>query len=174
MKLNVGCGGRDLPGYTGVDAVPRPAAKIVAPATKIPLADGSCDEVMAIHLFEHLVPWEGPVALAEWYRLLQPGGKLVLEMPDLKKFCANILKILDGGVVMAGKHPDQAGMWGGWGDPRLKDPYMLHRWAYTFATIKPLLEQAGFTKITEHETVFHPIGRNVRDFRVECYKPKSA
>lgn len=171
MRLNVGCGGRIIEGYTGVDAVPRPAANIVAPADKIPLPDGSCEEVMAIHLFEHLVPWEAPIALAEWYRLLQPGGKLVLEMPDLKKCCQNVLTILAGGRIMAGKHPNQAGMWGLYGDDRLEDPYMLHRWGYTFQTIKPLLEAVGFQKITEHATIYHPIGRHVRDFRVEAIKP---
>lgn len=171
LRLNIGAGGKRVPGYKGVDVVPRPGADIIAPAGNIPLADGSCDEIMAIHLFEHLREWEVGEVLAEWIRLLKPGGKLVLEMPDLKKCCQNILKILDGGVIMAGKHPDQAGMYGLYGDPRLKDPYMLHSWAYTYQTIKPILESAGFQKITEHPTVFHPIGRHVRDFRVEAFKP---
>lgn len=171
MRLNIGCGGRRIPGYTGVDVVKRPAADIVAPAGKIPLADGSCEEIMAIHLFEHLLPWEAPDVLKEWHRLLAPGGKLVLEMPDLKKCCENILKILKGGVVIAGKHPDQAGMYGLYGDPRLEDVWMLHRWSYTYQTIKPILEAAGFNKVTEHVTVFHPVGRNLRDFRVEAIKP---
>lgn len=170
-RLNVGCGGRRIPGYIGIDAVARPAADYIAPADQLPFDAGSCDEVMAIHLFEHILPWEADKALLEWFRVLKPGGKLVLEMPDLRKCCENVLKILAGGVVMAGKHPDQAGMWGLFGDDRLRDPYMLHRWGYTFKTIKPLLERAGFQKITEHPTVFHPIGRHVRDFRVEAIKP---
>lgn len=170
MRLNVGCGGRRLPGYTGVDVTTRPAADIVAPAGAIPLPDGSCEEVMAIHLFEHLLPWEAPAVLAEWHRLLKPGGRLVLEMPDLRKCCENVLTILAGGTILAGKHPNQAGMWGLYGDERLEDPYMLHRWGYTFQTIRPMLEAAGFREITEHPTVFHPIGRNVRDFRVEAVR----
>lgn len=171
MRLNVGCGGRRIPGYVGVDAVSRPAADYIAPADKLPFPAGSCDEVMAIHLFEHILPWDAQKALAEWHRVLKPGGRLVLEMPDLEKCCRNILKILAGGTVMAGKHPDQAGMWGLFGDDRLRDPYMLHRWGYTFKTIKPKLEAAGFKEITEHPTIYHPIGRNVRDFRVEAIKP---
>lgn len=170
MRLNVGCGGRRLDGYVGVDAVARPAADYIAPADKLPFEAGSCDEVMAIHLFEHILPWEADKALLEWFRVLKPGGKLVLEMPDLRKCCENVLKILAGGVVMAGKHPDQAGMWGLFGDDRLRDPYMLHRWGYTFQTIKPKLEAVGFRKVKELPTVFHPIGRNVRDFRVEAVK----
>lgn len=170
LRLNIGCGGRRIPGYTGVDVVKRPAADIVAPAGKIPLADGSCEEIMAIHLFEHLLPWEAADVLKEWHRLLAPGGKLVLEMPDLKKCCENILKQLKGIEVMAGKHPHQAGLWGLYGDDRLRDPYMLHRWGYTFKTIKPILEEAGFRNLQEFRTVYHPIGRDVRDFRVEAIK----
>lgn len=170
IKVNVGCGGRRIPGYVGVDAVQRSAADYVSPADNLPFSDRSCEEVMAIHLFEHILPWDAPKALLEWFRVLQPGGRLILEMPDLYKCCKNIITILDGGTVMAGKHPDQAGMWGAYGDSRLKDPYMLHRWGYTFKTIKPLLQDAGFRKITEHRTIFHPIGRDVRDFRVEAIK----
>ena len=166
MKLNIGCGGRRLEGYTGVDAVERPAADIIAPAHKVPLPDGCADEVLAIHLVEHLLPWELPAALSEWHRLLAKGGTLVLEMPDLIKCCRNILE----GRVPAGKHPDQLGMWGLFGDNRLEDPYMLHRWAYTFKTLAPLVKTAGFCKIAERPTRYHPVGREHRDFRLEAIK----
>ena len=52
MRLNVGAGGRILKGYTGIDIVKRPGADIIAPADKIPLPDGSCEEVLAVHLVE--------------------------------------------------------------------------------------------------------------------------
>ena len=53
MRLNIGCGEKRLPGYTGVDVVARGAADIVAPAQQIPLANNVADEVLAIHLLEH-------------------------------------------------------------------------------------------------------------------------
>lgn len=164
VRLNIGCGNKRLPGYTGVDAVPRPAADIVAPANKIPLADGVADEVMAIHLVEHILPWELKETLTEWHRLLAPGGLLVLELPDLLKCCKNIL------AGRTGKHPDQLGMWGLFGDNRLEDTYMLHRWSYTFATLSPIVASVGFVKVTERETRFHPAGRGIRDFRLEARK----
>lgn len=167
LRINLGCGGRRLPGYVGVDAVERPAADIVAAADKLPFGDNQAEEVMAIHLAEHLLPWDLPVALAEWFRVMKPGGRLVLELPDLMKCCRNILD----GVMKGGKHPDQLGMWGLFGDSRLKDRWMLHSWSYTFKTLEPLVKEAGFVKITEHRTVFHPAGRDVRDFRLEAVKP---
>ena len=167
MKLNIGCGNRRLPGYTGVDAVQRDAVDIIAPAHKIPLADGVAEEVLAVHLLEHLYPWEAPAAIAEWFRLLRPGGKLVLEMPDLLKACKNIAEGLKGR-----KHPDQLGMWALYGDDRAKDPFMLHRTGYWFERLKPLVEAAGFERVTEHPTQFHGVGRGVRDFRLEAFRPE--
>jgi predicted SAM-dependent methyltransferase len=167
-KLNVGCGGRRIAGYTGVDAVAeRSAAEIIARADAIPLPDGSVEEIMAIHLIEHVHLWEAPNLLREWFRLLMPGGLLVLEMPDLMKCCRNIVE----GYSYAGKHPDQAGLWGLFGDPRQADPFMGHKWSYTFKTLRPMVAEAGFTDITERPTQWHPVGRDRRDFRLEARKP---
>lgn len=168
MRLNIGCGHRRIEGYTGVDAVERPAADIVAPAGRIPLEDSCAEEILAVHLVEHILPWELPDVLREWCRLLEPNGSLVLEMPDLLKCCKNIIENRGGS-----KHPEQLGMWGLFGDKRLEDPYMLHRWAYTFETLAPLVTAAGFEQIVEKPTAYHPVGRGIRDFRLEARKPRS-
>jgi predicted SAM-dependent methyltransferase len=167
LRINVGCGGRRIPGYIGVDAVERSGADLIAPANKIPLGDGCADEVLAVHLVEHLVPWDLHETLQEWFRLLKPGGSLILEMPDLIKCCKNIID----GRMRGGKHPDQLGMWGLFGDDRYQDPYMLHRWSYTFKTLEPKVAAVGFVKIVERPTIFHPAGRDFRDFRLEAKRP---
>jgi SAM-dependent methyltransferase len=166
MKLNIGAGGRRIEGYTGVDAVQRPAADIIARADNIPLPDSSVDEIMAIHLFEHFYRWECEGVLAEWRRLLKPGGRLVLELPDLIKCCKNII---DGRMV-GGKHPDQLGHWGLYGDPRESDPYMAHRWGWSPKTLGALLKANGFTDIRQEPTQWHPAGREFRDMRVVAVK----
>ena len=165
MRLNVGCGKRILDGYVNIDAVPREGVDIVAPALKIPLSGGGAEELMAIHLFEHIEPWDAPKALAEWHRLLAPGGLLVLEMPDIVKCAQNLIKLIDRGDP---KQLASLAMHGIYGDASLKDPWMLHRWGYTFKTLAPMLKAAGFTKIREATTQWHPIGRAHRDFRVEA------
>lgn len=162
MRVNIGCGKHVLDGWTNVDAVRSPLAKrdpeIFADVSSIPLPDASADEIMAIHVFEHVFRWESEKVLAEWARILKPGGKLAMEMPHLVKVCKN---------VISGR-PDQMGMWGLYGDPKLGDPYMVHRWLWTTESLTPLLKAAGFTDIVEVPTQWHPAGRQHRDFRIEA------
>lgn len=171
MKINVGCGYHVLDGWTNVDV--QRAAKaprdpeILADALHIPLPSGCADELMAIHLFEHFYAWDAPLALAEWHRLLKPGGLLVLEMPDIKKCAANLIRLVDGEDI---KSLDSLAMWGIYGDPGAKDPWMNHKWGYTPKTLKGLLKRAGFGSFVDAPTKWHPIGRQMRDFRVESRK----
>jgi hypothetical protein len=160
VKLNIGCGGRQLTGYIGVDAVERSAAQIIAPAHKIPRPDASVSEIIAIHLWEHFYRWECDKVIAEWRRLLVPRGRLVLELPNIIKCCENLIS----GISV--KHPDQLSYWGLFGDPRGQDPYMAHRWGWTPVTLREFLLANGFDNVWEEPTQFHPIGRDRRDMRI--------
>lgn len=164
LRLNVGCGRKRLNGYVNIDVVSRSGAEpdIVCDFTKspIPLDDECASEVLAVHVFEHFFPWECEALLADWHRLLMPGGKLALEMPDIVKCARNLVA----------SSPDNISYWGIYGDPRHRDPFMMHKWGWTFATIKPLLVSNGFGNVKEKQTVFHRCGKVHRDFRVEAWK----
>lgn len=175
MRINFGCGARVLDGYFNIDAAhaagaPRKPELVEAlrfaqdgsVIQQIPLPDGCADELMAIHVLEHVYRWECDALLLEWKRLLRPGGRLVLELPDLMKCCENIVS----GYVQAGKHPDQAGMWGLYGDPRERNPLMCHRWGWTPRTLEDFLVAHGFVDIEEQPTHWHPVGRERRDMRI--------
>jgi hypothetical protein len=170
LRLNIGSGKYSLDGYVNIDAAVSPnaprAPDIVCDVKKIPLPDACAIEVMGIHIFEHLYRWECDEAIREWWRLMRPAGVLILEMPDLLKFCANILE----GRNDRGRYPDQLGMWAMYGDPKTKDPLMCHRWGWTFKTLSEFLWLHGFKKCRETQTQWHPIGRGVRDFRIEALK----
>jgi predicted SAM-dependent methyltransferase len=167
VRLNIGSGNKRLPGYTGVDAVAREAADIVAPAWAIPLGDGAVEEIMAIHVFEHFYRWECDDVIVEWKRLLKSGGKLVLELPDFLKACQNVVS----GFHKPGKHPDQLNYWAAYGDPRTKDPFMAHRWGWTPDALMDFLKSYGFTDIKHVETQFHRTGKLHRDMRIEAMAP---
>lgn len=164
LKLNLGCGRHVLDGWFNVDVQRSPRAKrdpeLLSDVRKIDLPDGCASTIMAIHLWEHLYRWECDKVIVEWHRLLEKGGELILEMPDLLKFCANIIQ----------NKTDQMGMWGLYGDPTEKDPYMCHRWGWTFSTLKPFLQDAGFIDIREEVTQWHRCGRDDRDFRIVARK----
>lgn len=163
MRINVGCGRMVLDGWTNCDVQVSPKAlrppEILCDAGAIPLQSGVADEVMALHLIEHFYLWEVPAVLAEWRRLLKPGGRLILELPNLEAACRNLL---------SGRN-DQMCMWPLYGDPGHEDPYMCHRWGYTPKTIKELLVGNAFAEVRVLPPKTH--GRRVnRDMRVEAVR----
>lgn len=167
LRISLGCGRHTMDGWFCIDAVQDSRASrqldMVSDVKKINLPDGCAQEILAVHLWEHLYRWECDDTIEEWKRLLRPKGKLALEMPDLMKFCRNIL---DG--VKGRKHEDQFGLWGAYGDPFTKDPLMCHHWGWTYKSIKPFLEEHGFVDVLERPTEWHLNGQNIRDFRVEA------
>lgn len=88
MKLHLGCNTNRKEGWLNLDIMPGPGVDIVSSAHELPsIEDGVVDEILAEHLFEHFSFYEAQRALAEWYRVLRPGGILVIECPDLVALC---------------------------------------------------------------------------------------
>lgn len=167
MRIHVGCGKRYLSGYTNTDIQVTPGAirapDILCPMGRIPLPDGCADEILGVHVWEHLARWECDEVIAEWRRLLKPGGDLVLELPDALKCARNLIRYAtEGGKVL-----QQQAVWGLWGDDTLRDPYMLHRHGWWPASLEAYLREHGFGHIKHAPTVWHPAGRKHRDMRIE-------
>lgn len=91
--LELGCGGtKTIPNATGVDRVPNGAAipnvpgmvsvaDVVADVEKdLPFEPESQDVVIARHVLEHCLDSVG--TLNKWKRVIRPGGKLVVAVPD--------------------------------------------------------------------------------------------
>ena len=170
MKIHIGCGKKVLDGWVNCDIVRHPKAprdpELLCDARSIPLDDGVADVVMAIHNFEHYYRWECDDVITEWKRLLKPGGRLILELPDLIKCCENILK----GRKSRNGDPDQLGRWGLYGDPRYKDKYMCHPWGWAPDELMDFLKSHGFIKTQHLQTQFHRSGMAHRDMRIEAVK----
>lgn len=90
-KLNLGCGDTILEGYLNADLY-NPKAQVKADAIKLPFPDNRFEEVFACHIFEHLNPYKVADILTEWKRVIKPGGKLIMEMPDILELCKNFEK----------------------------------------------------------------------------------
>jgi beta-1,4-mannosyl-glycoprotein beta-1,4-N-acetylglucosaminyltransferase len=91
MKLNLGCGDTLLDGYVNADLY-NPAAHVKADAYSLPFPNERFEELFACHIFEHLSPYKIADTLIEWKRVLKPGGKLIMEMPDILEICKNFEK----------------------------------------------------------------------------------
>ena len=87
IKLNLGSGGELIPGYISVDKHDI-RAQVIADVTTMELPDNTVDEIIAIHLFEHISPYKAMDTLKRWCRWLKPKCKLIMEMPDIAKLCA--------------------------------------------------------------------------------------
>ena len=92
VKLHLGCGTVHLDGWINTDNYDLKKADVKMDATKIPLPDGSVDELYSSHLLEHFDYFEGIAILKEWYRVLKNGGKMFLETPDLLALCHKFIE----------------------------------------------------------------------------------
>lgn len=79
LKLDLGAGAVSPEGFTPLGAA---HGSGVYP---LPYADGSADEIRASHLLEHFAECEVPAVLADWVRVLRPGGMLKVAVPDFGK-----------------------------------------------------------------------------------------
>jgi len=93
-KLNLGCGGNPSEGYTNVDVFKGPGIDEVFQLDAIPYENGTISAILSQHSLEHVTFDRVEKALKEWYRVLCPGGELILKMPDLALSCQGYLKAL--------------------------------------------------------------------------------
>lgn len=91
IRLNIGSGGIEYPGYLSVDLYDE-RANIIMDVTKLDLEPNSVSEILAIHVFEHLNPYHCLDTLKSWRRILRPGGRLVMEMPDIEQLCRRFVE----------------------------------------------------------------------------------
>jgi len=154
VRFDIGCGHKHEEGWVRVDfAVDRKkvsnqggvgeTAKPLLPDIEcdiraIPVPDNFVDEARAIHVIEHFYPWDAPKVLREWVRILKPGAQLALERPSLDKFCA---------LMDVPNCPPYLTYWGLYGDPRLEDELMMHRWCYTERSLGTLMQKCGLVDL---------------------------
>ena len=83
-KLHIGCGPFVMEGWLNVDInCHRPDIRYMDAGKPYPFPDYSFDYIYSEHLFEHLSVEEQTVMLQECYRILKPGGRMRLAMPNL-------------------------------------------------------------------------------------------
>ena len=169
VKLNLGCGDKILDGYINVDVAPsrrgnRP--NVICDLRQLTVASNTVDEILAVHVVEHFWRWEVVGILKEWVRTLKPGGKMILECPNLQSACEEFLKNPD--VSSLPGQEGQRTMWVFYGDPAWKDPLMIHRWGYTPLSLARVMNEAGLKDLKQEAAQFKL--REPRDMRITGIK----
>ncbi len=166
MKLNLCCGNKHLEGFVNVDfpddwhlSPPDMSWNLRDP---LPYGDEVADEIHCFHGFEHFYRFEADEILADWVRVLKPGGLLVLEVPCLDKIIGIFNKAVQQGIPP----PENMTMGGLYGDLSQRSEAMSHRWCYSIGELKHMMESCGL------ETEMKPPQTHiaVRDMRLEGRK----
>jgi hypothetical protein len=131
MRLDLGAGAVSPPGFTPMgNAHGTPVFPLAA------VADASCDVVRASHVLEHFPFREVPAVLAEWVRVLKPGGVLRIAVPDFAKVAESYLA--------GANQPTEAFLMGG-----QVDDADFHKALFDVETLKRALAQAGLMLIRQ-------------------------
>ena len=140
MKLHLGCGPRFIDGYTHIDAVPHDHVDIVSTIDKLPfIQDETVDVVYSCHVLEHFQRNVAVDVLAEWCRVLKPGGTIRTAVPDFEAICQVYTETKDLGLVIGPLFGRQNYL------------YNFHYNVYDFAAITNDLVAAGFENVRHYD-----------------------
>ena len=92
MRLNLGCGADRRDGYVNVDLRADVADHVGDVARLDWLDDGTVDEILALDILEHFPAARTADVLAEWRRVLDFDGTLIVRVPNLHMICSLIVE----------------------------------------------------------------------------------
>jgi hypothetical protein len=88
LSLNLGSGGKGLPGWVNIELTRHQDTTICLDIRrKLPFASESAVRVLAEHIIEHIDFVDDlPLVLSELHRVLEPGGVLRIIVPDAERY----------------------------------------------------------------------------------------
>lgn len=143
-KLDV-CGGRNPYNpkeFLNVDIVDFPQVDLVFDIREtFPIQENKILEIVSAATLEHFRKHHNEHILKEFFRILQPGGKLRVCTPDIEAIANALLAGEDLDVVnqhFFGKFKTED-----------TDDYDVHKWMYPAKEMIRALEKIGFTKVQQ-------------------------
>lgn len=149
LRINVGSSSRHVDGWISVDILRDPEGLCLRMDATLPwpFASGAAAAIASEHVIEHIDPAAMPGFVAEAFRVLRPGGRLRLSTPNLRGIAEaylaedpDVLAAHRGHGYTARTHAD------------LLNNYLHefgHVHVYDVASLRLLLEDAGFTDVRE-------------------------
>lgn len=144
IKLHIG-GKETHRDWTILDVEERPEVDIVSDASCLDtIADESVSVIYASHVVEHFhYGLDGKLVetLSEWHRVLQPGGKLLISVPDLKTLC---WLFVNPSFTVYERHHIMRIIFGG-----QTNPYDVHYTGFDYEILCLYLQEAGFDEVEQ-------------------------
>jgi predicted SAM-dependent methyltransferase len=145
IRLHIG-GQEPHPDWKIFDIENRPEVDFIGDAASLQrFADNSIEAIYASHVLEHFyygLENELINTLTEWHRVLQPGGRLYISVPDLKTLC---WLYLNPNLVTLERHHLMRVMFGG-----QTNQFDVHKVGFDVEILALYLGEAGFQS---YETV---------------------
>jgi ubiquinone/menaquinone biosynthesis C-methylase UbiE len=125
---------------------PEQGEVVAADARAIPLPDECADLVTMLDVVEHLTPAELAASLREGYRLLRPGGRILVHTFPTRTLYAVTYRLQRWAV------PTRLRRWPR--DPRNEWERSMHVNEQTIATLRGALRSAGFNQVDVHPGIW--------------------
>lgn len=155
MKLNLGCRNRPIPGFKGMDIDAHEGVDFVGDVSDLSQFDSdSVEEIYASHILEHFPHPRTKAVLREWNRVLVPGGKLYVAVPDF-------------GMVVNICYKNSMNDWVRnflWGDQEYKTAF--HYNGFDEASLTELLYKSGFKESERVESFGICPSRDCSELRI--------
>ena len=153
-RLDFGCGAKQpKSGFVGVDIRKFPHVKYVCNAWEISqlVRHSSILEIYSRHFLEHLTFAQADMTLQAWNKIIVPGGKMQVIVPDIRY---HIDQFLDDNASAKSeansnwslKEHAIAGFWG-WQREGNSKVWDVHKSGYDFMLIHEKLSEHGFINI---------------------------
>lgn len=144
IKLNLGCGKDIRDGYTNMDIDPM-SDKVVKHDVEdlSDFADNTVSEILAFDIIEHVPLRKINPTIKEWCRVLCPGGKLVIQTPDIEVIFNDYYRQARAGNITWARF---SGIIHG-----KDEPFQTHYVSLSFQWLKEILEQYNMTVVTREK-----------------------
>lgn len=139
VRLNLGSGYDNKEGWINVDVDPASGADVCADALEYVSAQraSSIDEIYAGHFLEHLYYEDAEHFLRDCHRVLRPGARIGIVVPDTNAIMRSYLE----------DRRDLDQLCRAFLYSTVQESH--HRWSYDLDTLRRILERAGFAVSAE-------------------------
>lgn len=148
MKLNIGSSTprgmyKHDAEWINLDLFSNRNINVVGSGFALPFKDNCIERIHCVHVLEHVTRDKQLPMLAEMQRVLIPGGKALVEVPDLIETARELLRRWEQGNI-EGTRLMTVSLFG-----KSERPGMAHYWGYTNQYLMNQFAQVGFSKFRE-------------------------